>query len=478
MKKLLSIALLSAITTSCVIVTKQPVTENNNKASEASAPKNIIMIVGDGMGPAYTTAYRYFADNPNTQAIEETVFDRHFVGMASTFPASVSGYITDSAAAATALSAGIKTYNGAVGVDNNKQPVETVLERAKKLGKKTGVVVTSQVNHATPASYLSHNEYRRNYNAIADSYIDDGIKADVILGGGWKYFIRNDRNLVDEFVNSGFQYIDKYEQLDNLDGNKPILGLFGNKGLPWSLDDSNKYRLSQLTKVATKHLENKSGYFMLVEASQVDWAGHGRDIASAMAEMDDLAKTLEYLERYVEQNPDTLVVLTADHSTGGLSMGRKTGRTNEAIISDYLWQPEYIRQIKSSPYKISKQFVKQTLTNKQLSELLGFTISSEDYDSLQKAKLSGDKVLADYLALSKEEQKKKWKPNPATNVEVALKSIIDTKTNTGWGGVSRSATHTSVDVQVFALGSNKDKFKGLQDNTDIAKKIFTLLNKK
>ena len=121
----------------------------------ANTPKNIIMMVGDGMGPAYTTAYRMYADDPSTPEIEETVFDRLLVGMASTHPDMGSGYVTDSAAGATALSTGVKTYNGAIGVDANKKPVQTVLELAKTQGRKTGVAVTSQINHATPASFIS-----------------------------------------------------------------------------------------------------------------------------------------------------------------------------------------------------------------------------------------------------------------------------------------------------------------------------------
>ena len=92
-------------------------------AAIAQEPKNVIMVVGDGMGPAYTTAYRYFADDRTTSAVEQTVFDRLLVGMASTYPARVSGYVTDSAAGATALSTGIKTYNGAIAVDVDKEPV-------------------------------------------------------------------------------------------------------------------------------------------------------------------------------------------------------------------------------------------------------------------------------------------------------------------------------------------------------------------
>jgi alkaline phosphatase len=144
-----------------------------HSALATNSPKNIIMMVGDGMGPAYTTAYRMYADDPSTPEVEKTVFDRLLVGMASTHPDMVTGYITDSAASATALSTGVKTYNGAIGVDSNKKPVQTVLELAKILGRKTGIAVTSQINHATPASFGAHNESRQNYDQIADSYFDD-----------------------------------------------------------------------------------------------------------------------------------------------------------------------------------------------------------------------------------------------------------------------------------------------------------------
>ena len=144
----------------------------SHSALATNSPKNIIMIIGDGMGPAYTTAYRMYADDPTTPEVEQTVFDRLLVGMASTHPDMSSGYITDSAAAATALSTGVKTYIDAIGVDANKKPVQTVLELAKIQGRKTGIAVTSQINHATPASFGAHNESRDNYDQIADSYFD------------------------------------------------------------------------------------------------------------------------------------------------------------------------------------------------------------------------------------------------------------------------------------------------------------------
>lgn len=455
----------------------QSVAPDSAYLTSESAPKNIIMVVGDGMGPAFTSAYRYYNDDPTTPEIEQTVFDRHLKGTSSTYPAPESGYITDSAASATALSTGIKTYNAAIGMDVNRKPVETVLEFAKKSGKKTGVVVTLQINHATPASYLTHNEHRYNYNAIADSYIDNGIKADLYFGGGWQYFIRDDRNLVNEFIDSGFHYIDNYSDIANIPADKPVLGLFAKTGLPWALDDTNKYRLSMMTQAATKHLENKNGYFMLVEGSQIDYGGHARDIAAAMTEMADLAKTIEYLEAYVEKNPDTLVIITADHSTGGLTIGKQTGRTDDTINSKYLWKPEYLRNMKISPESLAKQFNQQNLSIDDVSMQLSFEITAEEMENLQQAKRNDGEIIKQFELLSQQAKQGKRKPRPYQSTLNVLTQLIDVKTNTGWGSISPSGTHTGIDVPVFAFGQGSEKFNGFQDNTDIADKIFKLLGK-
>jgi alkaline phosphatase len=481
MKKILPTLLITALASACNATQK---IENsvsstvNNVATNERPVKNIIMVIADGMGPSYITAYRNFADDPNTEAVERTVFDSHYVGNSSTYPAKISGYITDSAAAATALATGVKTYNDAIGVDVNKHPVETVLERAKKLGMKTGVVVTSQINHATPASYLTHNELRRNYNAIADSYIDNGIKADVYLGGGWRYFIREDRNLVEEFEQAGFHYIDNYKGLSNLPEDKPLLGLFGKTGLPWALDDENPHRLSTMTKSAVKQLENEKGFFMLIEASQVDWAGHANDIAAAMHEMDDLAKTFSYLEQYVKNHPDTIVILTADHSTGGLSIGRKTAATNPKIKSGYLWQPEILRTMTLSPEAFAKRFEKNDLSINQVSDLLNFELTSQEFQQLSKDKASAASKVELFHKTPKAERTSKYPPTVYRLIAASLKNIIDIRTNTGWGGVSSSSTHTGVDVPIYVIGREKQRFSGTIDNTDIAKQIFKLLENK
>lgn len=414
-------------------------------ATAQDNPKNIIMVVGDGMGPAYTTAYRYFADKKDSAVIAETVFDRALVGMASTYPARQSGYVTDSAAGATALSTGVKTYNGAIAVDTDKKPLLTVLEWAKKQGLKTGVAVTSQINHATPAGFTAHNDSRRNYDAIADSYFDDKVDGkfalDVMLGGGWKYFIRDDRNLVDEFKAAGYQYVDTLDALNSAPTGKPLMGLFGDEGMPWALDTPNNLRLPTLAKNAVKHLENDKGFFLLIEGSQVDWAGHANDVSSAMAEMHDLALTLEWLESYVATHPDTLVVVTADHSTGGLSI---------AANMKYEWNPEPIKGLSASLQTISERMSKSDTPISVAETLLGFSLEADEKAQLSKVDIGDTRAIFRALA-----------------------HIVDLRTNTGW----TTTGHTAVDVQVFAMGKWAEQFAGHVDNTEIPKTVFRLLGK-
>lgn len=453
-KKLLFTFIISIIfsLSSCVIVdietTKRSSQETQNASKQAQVPKNIVMVIADGMGPAYVTAYRFYMDDPTTEVVEHTVLDQHLVGTARTQPHQTSGYITDSASSATAMSAGVKTYNGAIGVDINKQPLETVLHRAHKYGMQTGLAVTSQIVHASPAAFMVANEARRNYNQIADSYYDDTINsqhlADVMLGGGWRYFLRDDRNLVAEFKQSDYQYVDSYNMLEALKPSENVLGLFADTGLPSALDDTDPHRLRTLTQSAVKHLENReNGFFLLVEASQVDWAGHGNDIASAMAEMDDLAKTMEFLYAYAESHPDTLVILTADHSTGGLTI---------ASDGEYRWSPEFLKGHKQSINSISKVIRDKADPAAYFAEQVGYSLDDKEEDIIKA-------INADMTE---------------RQVAAVLKGIVDKRSNTGW----TTSGHTGVDVNVYAFGPGAELFKDNQENTDIAHKIFRLLDEK
>jgi alkaline phosphatase len=436
-----------------------------------SKPKNVIMIVGDGMSPAYTSAYRYYMDDPATTKVENTVFDQLLVGMASTYSAGTrtehknKSYVTDSAAAATALSTGVKTYNGAVALDVNQQPLQTIMEYAKSREMITGLVVSSQINHATPASYVAHNVYRYNYNAIADSFFDNRVNgkfvADLMFGGGQKYFIRQDRNIANEFEKAGYQYFNQFAKLASFD-RLPALGIFASKGLGFAIDSPEKYRLRSMVKKALALMENSdNGYFLLIEGSLIDWCGHDNDISCAMNEVDDLAKTVEFVKNYIDGRNDTLMVMTADHGTGGLSIGAD---------DLYLWQPTKVAKIKKSVNYVAKKLLLDQNVNTLWQQYVGIDINPQQLAQLTKVQQQSLSTIKASQLLGPAKRKKKIS-SAKSNLEQTLAAIIAKNTVTGW----TSGNHTGGDVQVFAYGYNKQLFNGYQDNTDIAKKLFKLI---
>ena len=323
--------------------------------SALAAPKNIIYMIGDGMGPSYVAAYRYYQHDPATAVVANTVYDDLLTGMASTYPDDDT-LVTDSAASATALATGFKSYNGAISVNRQHIPIGTMMQLAKRLGKANGIVASSQVNHATPASFLAHNQSRRNMNEIADMYLDYRIDgkpvADLIIGGGTKYFVREDRNLIAGFTELGYQYTDDYKQLDSLT-RLPAIALLAETALPAVLNSGFDSMLGPLTEKALQLLSTADkGFVLMVEGSQIDWCGHDNDIACAMAEMHDFAAAIKVAKAYVDANPDTLLIITADHETGGLSLGAN---------GVYEWRTEVIKQVKVTGPEIAKSDVETAI---------------------------------------------------------------------------------------------------------------------
>lgn len=210
--------------------------------------------------------------------------------------------------------------------------------------------------------------------------------------------------------------------------------------LPWAIDEPEENRLSQLTtKALTLLSQSKQGFVLLVEGSLIDWAGHSNDIAVAMGEMDEFANTIEVAEQFVRQHPDTLMVVTADHNTGGLSIGRD---------GHYGWHPSVLHQMTASPDTIAAKAIATDDWQAIVAKGLGFTPTAPQYQRLTTARMQGQDTLAD-----------------------ALKHLIDKKSNTGW----TTSGHTGIDVQVFAAGPAAELFNGHQDNTDIANKLISLL---
>ena len=411
--------------------------------------KNVIFLIGDGMGVSYTSAYRYFKDDPTTPAVELTEFDKYLVGQQMTYPDDDNDSITDSASAATAMSAGVKTYNNAIAVDKDKKSVRTVLEAAKEAGKSTGLVATSEITHATPAAYGAHNESRKNMDEIADDYYNERINGehtiDVLLGGGKSNFVRKDVNLVDSFKKDGYSHVNT--KLDLMkDNNNQILGLFADGGLPKTIDRSDETpSLEEMTVAAIERLKkNEEGFFLMVEGSQIDWAGHDNDIVGAMSEMEDFEKAFKAAIDFAKEDKHTLVVATADHSTGGFSIGAD---------GVYNWSVDPIKAAKRTPAFIANQIA----IGANVEETLKLYIDQE------LLPLTKEEIAA--VALVGKKNK---------DIEIAIKSIFDQRSHTGW----TTGGHTGEDVPVYAYGPAKERFAGLLDNTDHAKIIFELVEGK
>jgi alkaline phosphatase len=420
---------------------------NPNKEPEI---KNVIFLIGDGMGVSYTSAYRYLKDNPGTKVAERTEFDKYLVGQQMTYPEDSAQNITDSASAATAMSAGVKTYNAAIAVDNDKSEVKTVLEAAKEKGKATGLVATSEITHATPASFGAHDENRKNMNSIADDYYNELIKGkhkiDVLLGGGKSNFVRPDVNLAKAFEKDGYSYVtDKNQMLK--DKNEQVLGLFASEGLPKMIDrPSETPSLADMTSSAIQRLnKDKDGFFLMIEGSQVDWAGHDNDIVGAMSEMEDFEKAYKAAMEFAKKDKHTLVVATADHSTGGFSIGAK---------GIYNWYGEPIKAAKRTPDFMADAIVKGANVEKTLKQYINQNV----------VKLTDGEIKTVTEAA---------KSKNVTNVDNAIEAIFDNRTNTAW----TTGGHTGEDVPVYAYGPYKERFAGQVDNTDQAKIIFELLKK-
>ncbi|WP_102263152.1 alkaline phosphatase [Mesobacillus jeotgali] len=448
-KKILPIAVLSTVAFGSLVGTFDAEAKNEAKDNSAEI-KNVIFLVGDGMGVSYTSAYRYLKDNPDTVEAEKTEFDKYLVGNQMTYPEDPDQNVTDSASAATAMSAGIKTYNNAIAVDNDGSEVKTVLEAAKENGKATGLVATSEITHATPASFGAHDETRKNMNGIAEDYYKDLIngehKVDVLLGGGKDLFVRDDINLVDKFKQDGYSYVENKQDLLK-DGNDQILGLFAPRGMDKMIDRNEETpSLEEMTKSAIQRLnKDKDGFFLMVEGSQVDWAGHDNDIVAAMSEMEDFEKAYKAAIEFAKKDKHTLVVATADHSTGGYSIGA------DGI---YNWFGAPIKAAKRTPDFMAAEIEKGANVEETLKKYIDFesqgltALTAEEIQSVKDA-AAGKKA----------------------DIDNAIEKIFDKRSHTGW----TTGGHTGEDVPVYAFGPGKERFYGQIDNTDNAKNIFDIL---
>ena len=288
--------------------------------------KNIILMIGDGMSFEQITAARIASFG---RGMGLNLDSMPVTGQVITL--SLSGnLITDSAASATALACGVKTLNGRVAEDKDAKPLKTILELAKELAKSTGLVVSCDVTHATPACFASHVKSRGNLWEIARQLSQAPI--DVLLGGGYGYWLpgshpeslRDDElDLLKVMRKKGATVttdVDEFRKLD-LKRVKSLVGLFARGHLEKA--GERKITLPEMTEAALAILSrNPKGFFLMVEGSQIDWAGHGNDLQYNVSETLEFDETVGVVRRFAEKEGKTLVIVTGDHETGGLSLNK------------------------------------------------------------------------------------------------------------------------------------------------------------
>ncbi|KAL2145084.1 hypothetical protein VTI28DRAFT_7963 [Corynascus sepedonium] len=454
-----------------------PYSTSSDTAHKPHAKKrNLIFMVSDGMGPASLSLTRSFRQHVGSLPPSDTLtLDAHFWGTSRT--RSTDSLVTDSAAGATAFSCGLKTYNGAIAMLDGHSPCGTVLEAAKRRGYKTGLVVTTDVTDATPASFAAHVDIRWQMDEIALHEVGAGPlgrNVDLILGGGRCHFLGNstqgscrkdDVDVVglarDEF---GWEVRDDRKGFDELQLGKnaslPLLGLFADTDVPFEIDRRNMAdvypSLSEMAKTALTALEEATkdsdkGFFLMIEGSRIDHAGHFNDPAAQVREVLEYDKAFKAVLDFLDKSEtEGVLVATSDHETGGLATAWQA--PNELPV--YNWHPAVLARANASA--------------EYCTLLLNQHVAAHPDESARSLKewIKAELVVG-RLGITDvhEAELDALAANPVGANPVFCR-IVSTRARIGWS----THGHSAVDVNIYSSGGAAvEQLRGNVENTDIGK---------
>lgn len=277
---------------------------------ETKSVKNIILMIGDGMG--VSQVYAGITANENHLNIERS---KH-IGFSKTY--SANDYVTDSAAGGTAIACGEKTNNGVIGMDSVGNPIKSILKCASENDLSTGVAVTCELTHATPASFIAHQPNRYMTEEIAADYLN--VPFTVAIGGGRKHFEerKDERNLTTELKEKDYQVVYTLDEMKSVTSGK-LLALLADEH-PEAYPARGELLPEGVSKALEILSQNQKGFFLMVEGSQIDWGGHSNDTEVIVNEVRDFDNAVKVAFDFADNNPETLVIITADHETGGMSL--------------------------------------------------------------------------------------------------------------------------------------------------------------
>ncbi len=493
-RKMLTVASLTLALSGCTINTVA-----TTEAVDSEMPKYVLFFIGDGMGVPQRTLAEYYQDY--TEGGSELEMN-HLpeIGMYSN--KSNNSYIPDSAATATAMSAGMTTNNGQVStkaVDDDMLTEENAEEKAETLhdidteaddmvnlgdglheaGIPMGVVTSTRVTHATPAAFTSHSVDRDNEALIAEEQLD--FEPELLVGGGTSYFVdqsqenskrEDDRNLIEEFEEKGYDYYDDMDDFINnvADSSNRVLATFSDSHLPYEIDiEEDAPGLSELTDSSIDYMYNnyEDGFFMMIEGGRIDHAAHANDASTMVQEtieFEDAVK--EGLEFYEEHADETLVLVGADHETGGLGLGNDSDYyLNLGTLGDYNGSSEEMLQGYYEQGMNHEDVLNYIENDYGLGEL-----SADEKEQLEEVMDRMDATEPDpedgYVGIFYDDY---GAYDPLASV---VNQITAERANIGF----TTHAHTGSFVEASAVGVGSEKFDGMFTNEDIGLTLAELLN--
>jgi len=443
----------------------------------AQHPKYVFFFIGDGMGVNQVNATRMFISSPKESKTDSVSVKQLLM---TTFPVasvatthSATNRVTDSAASGTALATGHKTYNHAIGVDVNKRPLTSIAYKAKRSGYAVGIASTVGIDHATPASFYAHQPSRNLYYDIASEL--PATDFDFFAGSG--FFASQDKkhtDILSKIKNGGYTIVRGYNAFKKLPNKTKKVVLIQKEGkkptdVPYAIDrNKDDLTLTQITKAAIKQLsKNKKGFFVMLEGGKIDWACHGNDAATTFNEVIDLDEAVKVAyDFYLKHPKQTLIVITADHETGGLAMGTGAYHLNFGTLH---FQTSSIDKLTEAFNKLRKAKNNKVMwedAKNLLIEKMGFwrniplTWPQERklHDVFEESFVNNDLSVDENMYARNEP------------LAAAAKEVINSIAMVSWA----SGSHSDGLVPVYAIGVGAKKFTATQENSDIPTKIAKL----
>ncbi len=441
-------------------------------SANQSSPKYIFLFIGDGMGGFQRIAAEQFvkgvpADSQFSRPDGLIINSLPVRGITGTN--SVGNNLTDSAAAGTALACGVKTRNGWLGVDPFGKPVENLSTVAANNGKKVGIITSVMINHATPAAFFAHEPGRSHYNEIASQMPNSGV--DFFAGGGlsWDGKKVPDEKMYQSLTDAGYTVAVGKEELDAIQPGQKALALYAKHGgaIPYLIDIVNGHAkkgvtLADFVTKGIELLDGPNGFFMMVEGGAIDWACHSNDASAFILEtidMDDAVKVA--YDFYLKHPRETLIVITADHETGGLKQIDAATKPNASVLAGFTMRGGMLAQ-KLGQFKAEKASFDKVLTI--VEEATGVS------DFNEKELMILQTAWAISLDPSKKE-KREWNYDTYDSAATAALHIMAKRAGLAW----TTGGHSANPVPTTAIGVGSQNFAGQYENTEIAQKLKALI---